>query len=125
MSLDIRYTDAPLGHEIRGVDLANLDDATFAEIEQTFDRYGVIVIRGQKLTPQQQVDFSRRFGTLDRFVLERFNMKELPEVFVLSNILDAQGEPIGMNDAGRYWHSDMWVTERPPRPLLDLAATRP
>ncbi len=114
MALDIHFTSAPLGHEIAGVDLRKLDDDTFAQIEKTFDTYGSIVIRGQSLTPQQQVDFSRRFGPLDRFVLERFNMKELPEVFVLSNIIE-NGQPIGMSDAGRYWHSDMWVSDTPPR----------
>ena len=41
-------------------------------------------------------------------------MKELPEVFVLSNIIE-NGQPIGMSDAGRYWHSDMWVSDTPPR----------
>lgn len=114
MPLDIKFSGAPLGHEIRGVDLANLDDATFAEIEATYDKYGVVVIRGQKLDPEHQVAYSRRFGPLDRFVLDRFNHKQFPEVFILSNIIE-DGVPVGMNEAGRYWHSDMWVTERPPR----------
>jgi len=115
MTLDIRYADGPLGHEIRGVDLAQLDDASFAALEQAFDTYGCIVIRGQSLTPARQVDFSRRFGPLDRFVLERFNLAEQPEIFVLSNILE-DGRPIGLGgDAASYWHSDMWVSHRPPR----------
>ena len=114
MPLDIKFSGAPLGHEICNVDLTNLDDATFAEIEATYDKYGVVVIRGQKLDPEAQVAYSRRFGPLDRFVLERFNHKQFPEVFILSNIIE-NGVPVGMNEAGRYWHSDMWVTERPPR----------
>ncbi len=114
MTLDIKFSGAPLGHEIRGVDVATLDDATFAEIEKAYDTYGVVVIRGQKLDPERQVAFSRRFGPLDRFVLDRFNHRQFPEVFILSNIIE-DGRPVGMNDAGRYWHSDMWVTERPPR----------
>lgn len=124
MTLDIRFSGAPLGHEIRGLDLRRLDDATFAEIEQTFDRYGVIVISGQDLTPQEQVAFSKRFGSLDRFVLDRFNLPELPEIFVVSNILE-DGRPIGMGDAGRYWHSDMWVSETPPRGSLLYAREVP
>ena len=114
MTLDIRFSNAPLGHEIRGVDLRIVSDATFREIEQAYDTYGVVVFRDQKFTPQEQVDFSLRFGPLDRFVLERFNMKELPEIFVLSNIIE-HGQPVGMGDAGRYWHSDMWVSDTPPR----------
>lgn len=112
--MDINIQRAPLGHEVQGVDVRDLDDSTFAQIEDAFDRYGVIVIRDQHLTPAQQVAFSKRFGSLDHFVLERFNMKTEPEILVLSNIIE-NGEPVGMNDAGRYWHSDMWITPRPPR----------
>lgn len=112
--LEIRYTDTPLGHAIHGVDLNDLDQATFERIDEVYRRYGVIVIRDQTLSPDQQLAFSRRFGALDRFVFDRFNMKSHPEIFIVSNVLE-NGEPIGMEDAGRYWHSDMWYVQRPPR----------
>ena len=115
MTLDIRFVDAPLGHEIRGVDLSKpLPDDVFNEIEAAYDRYGVIVFRDQKLGPDQQIAFSKRFGSLDRYVLERYNLKSHPEIFVVSNVIE-NGEPVGLADAGRYWHSDMWVTQNPPR----------
>ena len=115
MTLDIKFVDAPLGHEIRGVDLSKpIPDDVFAGIEAAYDRYGVIVFRGQKLSPEQQVAFSKRFGPLDRYVLEKYNLKSCPEVFVVSNVVE-NGQPIGLGDAGRYWHTDMWVTPRPPR----------
>ncbi len=114
MAIEIKLADAPLGHEIRGVDLANISDADFAELEAAFDRYGVVVLRDQKITPEQHVAFSRRFGELDRYVFDRFNLPGIPWIFVVSNIIE-NGRPIGMADAGRYWHSDMWVSERPPR----------
>lgn len=115
MAIEIVPADAPLGHEIRGVDLAGeIDPASFAAIEAAYDRYGVVVFRGQSLSPERQIAFSRRFGPLDRYVLERYNHKDWPEVFVISNIVE-NGEPIGMADAGRYWHTDMWLTRNPPR----------
>ena len=116
MSIEIAYADAPLGHEIRGVDLSReVDDGTFAEVEAAYDRYGTILFRDQHLTPDQQLAFSRRFGPLDRYVLDRYNHKQWPEIFVISNIIGEDGEPIGMSDAGRYWHTDMWLTHNPPR----------
>lgn len=116
MPIDIAFADAPLGHQIRGVDLSQpLDDETFAAIERAYDHYGTIVIPDQKLTPEQQLAFSRRFGPLDRYVLERYNHRQWPEIFVISNIIGEDGEPIGMSDAGRYWHTDMWLTHNPPR----------
>ena len=116
MTLEIRLSDAPLGHEICGVDLSkSVPDEVFAEIEEAYDRYGVVVLRDQKLTPDQQLDYSRRFGPLDRYVLARYNLPTHPDIFVVSNVLDANGQAIGLADAGRYWHTDMWVTQRPPR----------
>ena len=124
MTLTIRYADAPLGHELCGIDVNDLDDATFAQVEDAFDRYGVIVIRGQRLTPEQHVGFSRRFGGLDRYILDRFNLPTNPMIFVVSNIIE-NGSPIGMADAGRYWHSDMWSAERPPRGSIMYALEIP
>ncbi|MFT4439207.1 TauD/TfdA dioxygenase family protein [Caballeronia sp. 15715] len=114
MSFDLKLSDAPLGHELQGVDLRDLDDATFGAIDSAYKKYGVIVIRDQELTPVEQIAFSSRFGKLDPFALDRFNMKEHPEIFIVSNIIE-DGRPIGMEDAGRYWHSDMWYTAAPPR----------
>ena len=114
MPIDIQLNGTPLGHEIRGVDLNNLDEQTFKDIDDAYKTYGVVVIRDQKLTPEQQLTFSRRFGSLDRFVFDRFNMKDNPEIFIVSNLLD-EGKPVGMEDAGRYWHSDMWYVATPPR----------
>ena len=114
MALSIRPSGKPLGHEICGVDLHNCDDQTFSQIDQAYREFGVVVIRDQKLSPEDQLAFSRRFGPLDRFVFDRFNMKEHPEIFIVSNLIE-DGKPIGMEDAGRYWHSDMWYTKTPPR----------
>lgn len=114
MPLEIRFNEAPLGHEIAGVDVRNLSEEEFRQIEEAYDTYGVIVFRGQKLTPDEQVAFSRRFGPLEQFVLQRYNLKTHPEVFVVSNIIE-NGEPIGLGDAGQYWHTDMWVVPVPPR----------
>ena len=114
MSIEIIKTSYPLGHEIKNVDLRNVDEETFSQIEAAYDQYGVVVIRNQNLTPQEQVNFSKRFAKLDRFVLKEFNLPELPEIFVVSNIIQ-DGKPLGMDDAGRYWHSDMWITQTPPR----------
>ena len=114
MSISITPNASPLGHEIRGADLRNLDEPTFAAIDAAYRKFGVVVIRDQELTPNEQIAFSSRFGPLERFALDRFNKKEHPEIFIVSNLLEA-GKPIGMEDAGRYWHSDMWYTTAPPR----------
>jgi len=114
MSIQIHFSRAPLGHEIRGVNVNELFDHDFALIEQAYDQYGVIVIRGQCLSPEQQVAFSQRFGALDRYILDKYNLATQPEIFVVSNVIE-NGKSVGLADAGRYWHSDMWSIPNPPR----------
>ena len=56
-------TGAEAGAEIRGVDVAReLDAASLEVIETALDRHGVVFLRDQSLTPDQQIGFGRRFG---------------------------------------------------------------
>jgi alpha-ketoglutarate-dependent 2,4-dichlorophenoxyacetate dioxygenase len=50
--------------ELRGVTLAQIamDDATYAEARAAFEQHSVLVFRGQEVTDEGQLAFSRRFG---------------------------------------------------------------
>jgi taurine dioxygenase len=116
MRLNVMTTGAAVGAEIRGVDLSQpLDDTTFAEIERAYNEFGVVFFRSQKITPDQQVAFTRRFGEIEFNIFgERWSVPGCPEIVVVSNITD-DGKPIGVRRAGENWHSDMSYTARPPR----------
>lgn len=115
MLIQINFVEAPLGHEIQGVNLAGeIDDELFAEIETAYNTYGVICFRRQTLTPEQHITFSKRFGPLDKYIIDKYLHPQYPEIFVVSNVIK-NGKPLGMADAGRYWHSDMWSKPCPPR----------
>jgi taurine dioxygenase len=107
-SFDIRpFDDAPLGAEVIGLDLSlPLDQDDFARIHRTHLDHHVLVFRDQRITPAQQVAFSRRFGPLQIHVLRPFQLASDPEVLVISNIRE-NGQPIGLGDAGHFWHSDV------------------
>ena len=60
----LRPISGSLGTEIHDVNLAELDDETFAEIKQALLEYLVIFFRDQDITPEQQIAFGRRFGDL-------------------------------------------------------------
>lgn len=123
--MDISFSPAPLGHRLLGVDIAaGVPDAQFTAIEEAFDRYGVVVLPQQHLTPDQQIAFSKRFGPLEEYFATGFLLPGHPEVFVVSNIVE-QGKAIGMADAGRNWHSDMCFTTNPPRCSLLYALEVP
>jgi taurine dioxygenase len=103
-----------LGAEISGVDLsAPLDDDTFAQVAKAFFDNEVVVFRDQRLTPAQQVAFTRRFGPLEAHVRKESRLADHDEIFILSNKVDASGKAIGAQDAGRYWHSDLSYKREP------------
>ena len=101
MSIEIVPTGTAVGAEIRGVDLSRpLDEATFASIDDAYDKYGVIFFRDQRIAPPQQVDFTRRFGEIEFNIFsERWSVPGSPEIVVVSNIT-ADGQPIGIKRAG-------------------------
>jgi taurine dioxygenase len=114
--IEIYRMDAPIGAEVRGVDLSlPLDPATFSQIEEAYDQHTVLVFRNQKLTPEQHINFGRLFGPLEIHVLKRYLVPDYPEILVVSNTLKENGEFLGLPDAGQTWHTDTSYRERPSR----------
>jgi taurine dioxygenase len=110
---EIRAFDAPLGAEIIGLDLgAPLADDDFARIHRAHLDHHVLVFRDQRITPAQHVEFSRRFGPLQQHVLHQFALTGHPDVLIVSNVVE-NGKPIGLGDAGHFWHSDLSYKEKP------------
>ena len=101
-----------LGAEITGTDAAAIDRQTFARLRDAVHDHVMVAIRGQKLSPAEQVDFSRRFGDLEHHVSPVYQMPEMPDVMILSNEM-ADGRLVGNPDAGSDWHSDQSYTDRP------------
>jgi taurine dioxygenase len=109
----IQPFDGPLGAAVLGLDLSlPLGDADFARLHRAHLDHHVLVFRDQHITPGQQVAFSRRFGPLQIHVLRQFQLPSDPEVLVVSNIRE-DGRPIGLGDAGHFWHSDLSYKDRP------------
>ena len=114
MSIEVTPLSDVFGAEVAGADLNDWDDdEQFKRIRQAFLDHGVIAIRDQKIDPAAQIAFARRFGELQGHVLSKFCLPSHPEILILSN-RRKNGEPIGIADAGRHWHSDMSYAERPP-----------
>ena len=114
MPFEIRPIDGPLGAEILGLDLAlEVSEADIARIKAALAERGVLVFRDQAdLTPARHVEFSRNFGPLEIHVQHAFHHKEHPEILIVSNVVE-DGKPIGLTDAGRYWHSDLSYVAEP------------
>jgi taurine dioxygenase len=107
----IEPTGHILGATVRGIDLsAPLSDADFAAILQALGAHGVLRFPDQKLEARALRDFSQRFGRIQATLTGRHHEPGMPEVGVLSNIIE-NGEPIGITDAGQDWHTDMSYNE--------------
>jgi taurine dioxygenase len=110
----VRKFGKHLGAEILGADLSqHLDDGTFARVAEAFFEHEVVFFRDQQLTPSQQVAFTRRFGELEHHVRKEHRLDGYPEILVVSNVLDERGRAIGVQDAGRFWHSDLSYKQVP------------
>jgi taurine dioxygenase len=100
---------AAMGAEIRGVQLSQLTDAQFAEIEQALYRHKMIYFRGQKMDHGDHEAFTLRFGPF----AEDAYTSGVPghrNVHPLIKEADDQSKAI----FGGGWHTDSPFLEQPP-----------
>jgi taurine dioxygenase len=100
------------GVEIRGIDVRSADRQTLDELSTALSHHGAIVLRGQHLSPQEQVEFTNLFGEPAGNPQLEFTVPGHPKVFVISNKL-VDGKPIGDPEAGTAWHTDLNYERRP------------
>jgi len=106
-AFEVRPLPGGIGAEIVGIDLGRALNANdFARVHRAHLDHHLVVFRDQRITPQQHIDFSRRFGKLMIHVLHQFHLQGHPEILIVSNIVE-DGKPVGLGDAGKYWHSDI------------------
>jgi hypothetical protein len=107
------------GAKIEGVKLGELSDAEFATIQETwFERRGLLAFPGQHISDDDLLRFSRRIGELDSPPNQengRQTPAGFPDIYVISNVLDTSGRPIGaLGDGEAVWHTDMSYEKTPP-----------
>jgi len=113
MSVSVIPLSPTLGAEITGVDLSQpLSNADFDTIHRAYITHSVLVFRDQDLSPEAQIDFSRRFGPLMVHVLKDALLDGHPEIYKISNVVE-DGKAQGRAYAGQYWHSDLTYEPRP------------
>ena len=127
-TLEVIPTGAALGATVNGVNLRDLSEATFARILQAWHQHSVLLFRGQTLTDQDLIAFSRRLGDLDWAPVQetgRRFVEGLPEIYIVSNV-KVNGEPIGsLGDGEAVWHTDMSYLDLPPKASMLYALEIP
>ena len=111
--MTIARASRALGATVSGIDLSqDFSDAEIAALRDAFNTHGLLLFRGQDVSPEDHVRFSRRFGELEHHVLNDALLDGLPEIYILSN-LKKDGRRVGRAGAGHYWHSDLSYMEAP------------
>jgi taurine dioxygenase len=115
MAYKLRRLSNALGAEVCGVDVSRpMSETEFGEIYQAFLNYGILLLRNQNITREQHIDFSRRFGELDKHdALPRDRHPQHPELLLVTNEPNPDGTPSESRYTGRQWHSDMSFTTVP------------
>lgn len=110
--MEINPLSNALGAEVIGVDLAHLDEATFAELHDAFLEHLVLVFRDQHLTIDEHIAFSERWGELEVHLATDHLHPDTDKIILISNRKE-NGRYIGAVSAGDYWHSDLSCQARP------------
>jgi alpha-ketoglutarate-dependent taurine dioxygenase len=107
MTLNITPLEATLGATITGVDLANLDEPEWTQIEDAFHAHAILVFPGQHLSEDDQNAFARRFGDIEVLVpgtkMQSVPLSNKNEDGSLMTEKDPFFETLRGNE---YWHTD-------------------
>lgn len=114
MSISVTPTGSALGAIVQGLDLSTrVSDDTFREILEAWYRNLVLIFPDQHITNEQHIAFSRRFGPLEIHPSRHHTLKDHPEILLLTNRKDAQGNYVSLRDGGSVWHSDLSYMQYP------------
>ena len=98
--------------ELRGVTLADVasDDAAYSAARTAFEEYSVLVLRGQEVTDEVQLAFSRRFGPPE---VTKVGSQGTGTHFVILSTIGPDGKVVPSDHrqalrskANQLWHTD-------------------
>jgi taurine dioxygenase len=123
MALQVRALDN-VGVEVSGFDITRpIDPALAAELVALWNEHAILLFRGQAVTPENQIAFSRVFGELEMHPLAATTSAQYPELFMLVNEPEKEKfmtaryngqEMVSKLD----WHMDLHYTGKPNRGAL-------
>ena len=117
MGVEIRQVGDKFAGEVTGIDLTKpLSPESVSAIHDGMDEYAVLFFRGQPLTADEQLAFSKQLGEIEHAIgtsLRDDKDARLPSTFADVSNLDRDERPFDINDrrrlfaiGNRLWHSD-------------------
>jgi len=116
--VEVRKLTGGCGAEVLGVDLRSMSNRQWDEVQRAFTEHGVIFFRDQTLTPEQHLEFARRWAPIDvnRFFTAVEGYPEIAEV---------RKEPAQKQNIGGGWHTDHSYDAEPAMGSILLARELP
>jgi len=113
-TMTIERQEPSAGAVVTGLDVAQLDDTTFPAVHAAFLEHHVLCFRGQDLTPDQQLEFAARWGTISHhpYVPSLDGHPGIMEIFQVTGITET-------------WHADTTHVANPPKLTMLLARELP
>ena len=109
MTLTISPVTPHCGAEVTGLDLRNASDDAMATVRDALAAHSVLFVRGQHLSPDEQVALTRRFGEVLRVPYIQ-HLAEHPDVIAVLKEPDERK----ISTFGGTWHSDFSFLDEPP-----------
>jgi taurine dioxygenase len=106
--MDIIPSGQTLGARVDSIDLERpLAEGDLRMLLRALGQHGVLCFPRQTFDTPALAAFARRFGDLEVNVANLHYEPDFPEIMILSNQMHPDGKPVGLNDAGQGWHTDM------------------
>jgi taurine dioxygenase len=113
-SLDVERMSIAGGAIVRGVELDQIDDGLFSQLESLFAQHHVLCIRGAKITPEQQLAFGARWGTV-------YSHPYVPSIEGYPGIMLIYQ----VHAITETWHADTTHSARPPKITMLVSQKMP
>ena len=116
--MNIDPIHAEFGARISGVDLSqSLDQDTFDQIDDSINRYSLLLFENQQMNDAVHLDFTRRFGELEEEHLSYYSRGVVTYIGRVGNI-DIDGNKVSVRQikastGNEMWHSDSSFREIP------------
>ncbi len=105
--MEITPTDATFGALLTDVSLAELDETTWQQIRSAFLEYAALIFPGQNITPEQQIQFARRFGEIEQLAKDmRLDAVHISNQKADGSVLDIAEHGARILKGNEGWHLD-------------------
>lgn len=118
--MELRPLAPACGADVFGLDMARASDAAMQQVHRALADHAVLFFREQQLTPEQQLDVTRRFGPILRVPYIK-HLDTYPDIIAVLKEADERK----ISTFGGSWHSDFSFLDAPPSLTLLYALELP